>query len=66
MMIDQQGPDGCPVHFLDPDRTVYLVEGNHRQPYTAGLLCLTWHQIAPMREAFTRALARMTEHAERP
>ena len=62
---ERGAPDGCPVHFLDSTQTVYLIEGNSRMPYTAGLVCLTWHQIAPLREAFTRALARVAEHAER-
>lgn len=64
-MKHPSAPDGCPVHHLDPDQTVYLVEGGaHRRPYTAGLVCLTWHQVAPLREAFTRVLDRVAEHAE--
>jgi hypothetical protein len=60
MIDDVRAPDGCPVHFVDPDATVVL-DG---LPYTAELVCLTWHQVAPLREVFTRALARVAERAE--
>jgi hypothetical protein len=60
MSDDSRAPDGCPVHFSDPDQTVVL-DG---MPYTAGLVCLTWHQVAPLREVFVGVLARIAERAE--
>ena len=59
---DPEAPDGCPVHYLDPDVTVDL-DG---LPYTAALVCLTWHQVAPLREMFARVYERVAEHAETP
>jgi hypothetical protein len=61
---DSAAPDDCPVHFLDRQRTVWLVYGGARQPWSAGLLCDTWHFIAPLRAVFTRALESTIEWAE--
>jgi len=38
-------PDECPVHDTDPDATVYIND----QPWTAALVCETWHDTAPIR-----------------
>jgi hypothetical protein len=60
-MIPPDPPDCCPVHYLDRQRTVWLIYGGTRQPWNAGLLCDTWHFVAPIREVFTRALNSVVE-----